>query len=430
MLTALNTADHFTLMMDHEIRKSGLSGNFCALIFELEAPLDSQALAEKASHFLRRFPEANVRLKQQGRRYFWQPNTGDSSILFTHHAPHQSQAHACIESIINTPAEAFDVAPITFHLINTPESAFFLLRWFHPICDAKGAELIVHYLLNDDEPPLAKAKSPFEQLTQKWGLWKKATMMFQAKKHIDQLDQTSSSLPKLNPVEADLLKFKLLKLNTETSKSIIKRAMKEAGMTSTALYFIGCLMRALEKTGCDEKAGFCVPYAMNMRKRKALWPLFGNQVSFLFAQASIDEVRDRKKLFTSLRTQHKTTIKSALDQALVPLMWAGSWLPLEKYGAIIRNTPQGEERSSFWFSYTGEPDPKITEIAGSAVKSMFQISQVTAAPSLGMLVSQYNGEITLSFNYISSQIESSWLKQVMQNISSELQGNDNTEPQS
>ena len=193
-------------------------------------------------------------------------------------------------------------------------------------------------------------------------------------------------------------------------------------MMGTALYFIGCLMRALEKNGCTEKEGFCVPYAMNIRKRKAMFPLLGNQVTFLFSQAKLEQVRDRKRLFATLKEQHKSVIRSGLDHALIPLMEAGSWLPLEKFGRIIRNTPKGEERSSFWFSYTGEPDPKVEEIGGAKVISMFQLSQVTAPPSLGMLVSQYNGSITLSFNYVSSQIDQQWLNALTKIMSDELAG--------
>ncbi len=419
MRTALNTADHFTLMIDYEIRKSGLSGNFCALVFELDQKLDPESLAIQSEGFLERFPEANVRLKQQGRRYFWQPYTQGASIFFTHQAKHQDSAHRIIQSIMNTKVSTYDAVPVTFHLINLPTGSFFLLRWFHPICDAKGAELIVHYFLHDNETP-PKAQSPFTQLTNKWGFWKKLGMMYKAKKHIGQLDQTSSSLPNIQETPADKLDYTLLKINVETSKIIMKHAMKEVGMTGTSLYFIGCLMRALAKIGCQENEGFCVPYAMNMRKRKALSPIFGNQVSFLFAQATMEQVQDRKKLFKSLREQHKTTIRTGLDQALVPLMWAGSWLPLEKYGAIIRNTPQGRERSSFWFSYTGEPDPQVTEVANARVKTMFQLSQVTSPPSLGVLVSQYSGEITLSFNYIASQIQHEWLDKFMQQLTKEL----------
>jgi len=312
MLTALNTADHFTLMMDHEIRKSGLSGNFCALVFELDQYIEVESLAKKAESFLQRFPEANVRLTQQGRRYFWQPYTQGASIFFAHQANDQESAHQIIQSIMNIEVTTHDAAPVTFHLINMPTGAFFLLRWFHPICDAKGAELIVHYFLHDNEMP-PQAQSPFTQLINKWGFWKKIGMMYKAKKYIGQLEQVSSSLPKIQEASADKLDYQLLNFDADTSKSIMRNAMKEAGMTGTSLYFIGCLMRALKKVGCQENKGFCVPYAMNMRKRKALAPLFGNQVSFLFAQATMEQVQERKQLFKSMREQYKTTIRKGIQ---------------------------------------------------------------------------------------------------------------------
>ena len=417
----LNTADHFTLMMDHEIRHSGLAGNFCALVFELEGSPDAEALRSRANQFITRFPEINVRLKQQGRRFVWIENPeAKPSIFFKHMVNSKTTAHEVIEEIINTQSSAYEASPVEFHLIDIPDGALFMLRWFHPICDAKGAELIIHHLLSDE--PVEEGEDAFRLLTSKWGWWKKIGMMFKAKRHIDTMDKISSSLPKIHDAPADRLKFHFVQFDSDTSKKIMAKSMKEAGMMGTALYFIGCLMRAMEKAGCHEQEGFCVPYAMNMRKRKALFPLLGNQVSFLFAQATMEQVRDRKQLFTSLREQHKETVRSGLDHALIPLMEAGSWLPLEKFGNIIRNTPKGQERSSFWFSYTGEPDPKVTEIGDAKVVSMFQPSQVTAPPSLGMLVSQYNGAITLSFNYVSSQIDKQWLDSLTEMMASELEG--------
>jgi len=421
MQRALNTADHFTLMMDHEIRQSGLAGNFCALVFELACIPDIEKLSRRAIEFIDRFPEANVRLKQRGRRYFWETNSDKQpTIFFRHAAGCKDNAFEVIGEIINSETAVEVAAPVEFHLVNMPEGAYFLLRWFHPICDAKGAELIVHHLLSDED--VSEGEDAFAQLTAKWGFWKKIGMMYRAKRHIGTLDKLSSSLPKRTTAATDSLKFHVVRFDADTSKQIMARSMKEAGMMGTALYFIGCLMRSLEKAGCDEQQGFCVPYAMNMRKRKARFPLLGNQVSFLFAQASMEQVRDRHRLFSTLREQYKATVRSGLDHALVPLMEAGSWLPLEKYGRIIRNTHREQERSSFWFSYTGESDPKVTEIAGAAVVSMFQLSQVTAPPSLGMLVSQYNGEITLSFNYVASQIDRKWLKSLTAIMHEELAG--------
>jgi len=420
MLRPLNTADHFTLMMDYEIRQSGLAGNFCAVVFEMEAALDEHSLATKAAYFIERFPEANVRLVQQGRHYFWQACEQNKPIFFAHQVDDNDAGFKHIQTIINTQSSIHDTAPIEFHLINMPNSAYFLLRWFHPMCDAKGAELILHQLLTGENVSADSSDNPFAQLTQKWGLWEKIKMMYRSKKHVEQLGKTASSLPSLKPVVADELNVQLLRFDEDTSTQILKQSMKEAGMMGTSLYFIACLMRALVKTGCDEKEGFCVPYAMNMRKRKALFPLFGNQVSFLFAQASLEEVKNRPQLFTSLKAQYKETIRAGLPQALIPLMQAGSWLSLEKFGDIIRKTPSNEERSSFWFSYTGEPEPKVTHIEGVAVQGMFQVSQVTSAPALAMLVSQYNGKLTLSFNYVANQIDADWLKALLSHMQAEL----------
>ncbi len=418
-MQALNTADHFTLMMDHEIRRSGLAGNFCALVFELDGVPDAGMLARRAATFGARFPDVHVRLRQKGRRYFWEEQPAGCDIFFRHAAADSEQAHACILDIINTATPASEVAPIEFHLVEMPDSALFLLRWFHPICDAKGAELIVHHLLNDAEMP--DGGDAFVHFAAKWRWWQKLGMMFKAKRHIDALDRLSSALPPDSGAASDRLDYRIVRFDADASKRVMQQAMKAAGMTGTALYFIGCLMRAMVHAGCDARDGFCVPYAMNMRRRKALFPMLGNQVSFLFAQADMAQVGDRAALFTALREQHKATVRHGLDYALVPLMEAGSWLSLEQYGRIIRNSPKGNERSSFWFSYTGEPDPKPTEIAGTAITGMYQLSQVTAPPSLAMLVSQYNGEISLSFNYVASRIEPAWLDRLIAHMRAELQ---------
>jgi hypothetical protein len=416
----LNTADHMTLMFDHEIRRSGLAGNFCAIVYELEGSPDVARLAQRAERFVERFPETDVRLKQQGRRYYWEPNQQKAN-LFLHHSTNSREAGlSVIEEILNRAQEWEAAVPVTFHLVESPPCGFFLIRWFHPICDAKGAELIMHHFLNDEE--VQPGEDAFARLTSKWSIWKKLGLMFRAKRQIDRLDRLSSSLPTGYEARQGRLKFHTVSFDAETTKSIMMRSMKEAGMTATALYFIGCLMRALTHTGCLEKEGFCVPYALNVRKRKALFPLVGNQVTFLFAQASMEQVAERSVLFTTLREQYKQAVRDGLDHAMIPLMEAGSWLTLEKFGNIIRTGPKGGERSSFWFSYTGEPEPKLESVGGVPTTAMFQISQVTAPPSLAMLVNQYNGILTFSFSYIDQGIDRQWLNALIVNLSAELQG--------
>jgi hypothetical protein len=163
-----------------------------------------------------------------------------------------------------------------------------------------------------------------------------------------------------------------------------------------------------------------VPYAANLRRRKALSPMFGNQVSFLFAQAGRDTVRSRQQLFAHLREQNRAAIRQGLDHAMLPLMQAGSWLSLEKYGRIVRNSPNGRERSSFWFSYTGEMEPEPEAIAGCPVRGMYQVSQVSSPPGLGLLASIFQGRLVLSYNCINNQVQGDWLERLTQAMTAEL----------
>src|SRR5262249_11693569 len=139
------------------------------------------------------------------------------------------------------------------------------------------------------------------------------------------------------------LDFRVVRHDPVESAAILENAMKQSGMTGIALYFIGCLMRAIESAGGSHGEAYCVPYAVNLRKRRALHPIFGNQVTFLFAQAGRDVTADRARLFAALREQHKETVRGGLDHALIPLMQLGGWMELPDYGRRIRHTPYKTE---------------------------------------------------------------------------------------
>lgn len=330
-----------------------------------------------------------------------------------------------MEDILNPSVSPTEAAPIELHLIKNNSQSLMLLRWFHPVCDAKGAELALHHLLQETAVDGGDAGSAILQLMGRWSLWKKIQLAYQARKNIQYLDRLSSLLPPGKSCIPDRVNIRLLRFNPEESVTITKLARQQTGLAGTSLYFIGCMMRAVEQAGSNQLGNaYCVPYAMNLRKRKSLFPVFGNQVSFLFAQASQAIVNSRDKLFKHLLQQNKAAIKAGLDRAMLPLMQAGSWLPLDKYGKIVRHSPQGRERSSFWFSYTGSMDPEPQMILKCPVVGVSQFSQVTAPPSLGLLVNVFQGRVVLSFNYVANQFEPAWLDELLMRMKAELLGVD------
>jgi hypothetical protein len=423
----LNPADHFTLVLDHEIRKSGLAGNYCALVLELDGVPDHADITRRCRVFARRYPLAIARLSRQGRQYAW--ISGDEASLPFHVSRLDPFADAAaarqrLLEIINQGAPVSSSAPFELHLIEYAGNALLVLRWFHPAADAKGAELVLYHLFNDSPDTRQPQPLPVDRLQQS-GWWRKLRLARQAVRNIRALDSYSSVLPQETSPEPRQAVHrpvvKLVRYDSEQTLRIMAHARHHVGMMGTTLYLIGCMMRALESTGATQSGdAYCVPYAVNLRRRKALTPLFGNQVSFLFAQAGRDIVRSRQQLFAHLRDQHRATIQQGLDYAMLPLMQAGSWLSLDRYGRIIRESPNGRERSSFWFSFTGDMEPEATTIGGCAVQGFYQLSQVTTPPGLGLLASSFQGRLVLSFNSNNSQLQGDWLERLTQAMTAEL----------
>jgi len=419
--------------MDHEIRRSGLAGNYCALVVELDGVADVAEIERRCADFAARFPLATARLSRQGRQYGWVIGSNDTlplrHIRLEAGADPVADERRALSRIINQTAPVAESPPFEVHLLESAGRSIVVLRWFHPAVDAKGAELVLHQLFGDAETPSpmpgSVAPAPLAHLLQQWGLWQKFRLGRKAVANIRALDRYSSVLPPTAPEPADQIDFKRVCFGPEQSAQILALARQQCGMTGTTLYMIGCMMRAMEATGADAGSAmdgdaYCVPYAVNLRRSRALLPLFSNQVSFLFAQAGRERLRPRRVLFEWLREQHRDAVRQGLDRAMLPLLQAGNWLSLAKYARIVRNSPSGRERSSFWFSHTGEMEPQLQSIAGCRVKGVYQFSQLTSPPGLGLLVSSFQGRLTLSFNFVGNQFEPGWIDRLAASMTDQL----------
>ena len=419
----INPADHFTLVMHREIRAAGLAGNLCAIALELDGVPPRATVAARCRQFNERFPQATARLRQHGRRFHWEPRAG-GEIPFhpiAWNVDEPGARDAILAEVLNRQHPEHDIPPIELFLLEGDGRSVLVLRWFHPAFDAKGAELVLYHLFGDAPPADATAEPVLENLIARWSLWDKIKLGFKAKRMVEGLDRHVSTLPSAATHDTAGFRFNLLTLDRDDSSKVLANARRDVGLMGTTLYFIGCMMRALTTLGCAvEGDAFCVPYAMNLRRRRAVLPVFGNQVSFLFAQAPTDLLADRAALFRHLLDQSKHAVRDGLDRAMLPLLQAGSWLPLEKLGRIVRYNAQGRERSSFWFSFTGEMEPPLSAVEGCTVTGIGQFTPVTAPPSLGLLVSQTSGRLTLCFNFIPEHFDADWLDRLRAALLTEL----------
>lgn len=431
ILQKLNPADCFTLAMDEEIRQEGMPGSLCGFVLELSDTPDIQKLSERIEEFITKFPITTASLQQRGKQFYWCKRETSYQTFFHHQCPEQENTESfqsnIINSIFNKIEQRETTAPIEFHLITGNSKNTFLLRWIHPFCDARGADLILKYLATESkfdrqlfDQPKTEALVNVQLSKYKW--WQKISLFIKGKRYIEQLDKYQSIIHAPNEKSPDKLHTVVFRLSKEQTQTISTLSRKHVGLTGTSLYYIGCFMRALHKMEPDAAGdAYCAPYAFNLRKQKALSPLLGNHVSALFAQAPKTLLHDREQLFSHLKQQNINVIRQQLDYAFLPIMWAASWLSLKKHGEHLRKSYQSKsERSSFWFSDIGKTDLSELTFFNTEIIQISHYCQVTSPPGLALLSCQFNKELTLSYNYIEPLFNKEWIEKLHSLMLNEL----------
>lgn len=431
IIQILNPSDSFTLAMDELIRQEHMPGSLCGFAFELSSAPDVAAIELRINEFGEHFPLVFASLQQRGKRYFWCQRKHRQPLFHRHSAANTSNEadfhKQTVLDLLNHQQDRESIAPLEFHLIQSARQNTFLLRWIHPICDAKGADLILKYLCTDDPEQRQRFDLPrLEPLVNtqlaKYKWWQKIGLFIKAKRYIGQMDRLQSIIHADTSKNPERLNYQTYTLNLEHTKSINQRCLQQVGLTGTSLYYIGCFMRALHRMNPEQPGdAYCTPYAFNLRKNKALSPLLGNHVAPLFAQAPKSVLNDRAALFQHLKQQKIHAIKEKLDYAFLPLMWAASWLSLEKHGEQLRKSMHTKtERNSFWFSDIGHVDLSNASFFNTEITKIYHLCQISSPPALAFLSCQFNQQLTLSYNFIEPLFTEEQIETLHNNVLEEL----------
>ena len=432
IIERINPADSFTLAMDQEIRNDGLPGSYGCFALEFISSPNIPVLQSRIKELSERFPIILSSLQQHGKHFFWCKREKAPELFFQHHCPSNQEEDAFhknqIDSLINYRKNREHISPMEFHFITGPQKHTLLIRWIHPFCDARGTELILKFLCADDINLRMKFGTPETKplvniQLEKYRWWQKINLFFKGKNFIKKLDALPSIQPLTNTKGPKKLNFLIQRLTESESQQVIQLARKHVGITGISLYYIGCLMRALDTFYTTHQGeAYCVPYAFNLRKQRAVTPMTGNHICALFAQAPRNILDNREELFNYLKKQNHDVIRNQQDYAFLPLMWAGSWLSLNDYGKVLRLTDSGSERSSFWFSDIGQLNFPNNKFIDSEIKSIFHMCQVTTPPGLAFLSCIYKDRLTFSYSFIEPLTNCEQIKMLQDIVRLELLG--------
>ena len=415
-----NPADYFTFVLDQEIRNDGMPGGYCGFALELAEQPDLERLQERLDLLVQRFPIASARITRQGKRYAWTP-TEQRIELERHHCrqgEHREQEpRRILLDIFNRP----NTSPLTVHWIAGEIGGTLLLNWNHPLLDARGAKILLDFLAADNPEKFKETPPLIEAKLAQWSFWKKFRLFLKAKRHNSIANSVDSCLPTQVEQGPQVLRLKVRRFSEEESRRIAVLAQEHTGLAGRTLYYLGCFIRAMEQAGPPAaKAGYCIPYAFNLRRQNAPTPVFSNHVGCLFARATRKQAQDRKGLFKHLLTQYQQTIREELDLAYLPLMWLGQWLSPAKYAGLLRKQHSGGELSTLWFSDIGDLSWGEKGFLGVPVIGMSHLCWMTLPPGLALLAGQLDSRLTLSYSYLHPAIDEDWLDNVIKHMDAEL----------
>jgi len=415
-----NPADYFTYVLDQEIRSAGLPGGYCGFALELASEPDLERLQQRLDWLVERFPRATARIEQPGKRYAWIP-TGRRIVLERHQSPDGKDTQRILIDIFNRP----ESLPLTLHWIAGGSGGTLLLVWNHPLLDARGAKILLDFLGSDRPENFKESPSLIEAKLAQWSFWKKCRLFLKAKRHNDESNRLDSCLPTTVEQGPQVFRLKQRRYSAEESQQIARLALQYTGLAGRTLYYLGCFIRAMEQVGPPAaKAGYCIPYAFNLRRQNAPTPVFGNHVGCLFARATRAQAQQRTRLFEHLLAQHKQVVREELDFAYLPLMWLGQWLSPARYAQFLRKQNSGGELSSLWFSDIGDLSWGTKGFLGVPVTGLSTMCWMTLPPGLALLVGQLDGRLSLSYSYLHPAVDEAWLEAVIARMDAELLATD------
>ncbi len=359
-MSRLGPVDHFLLMVDRAARREGLPGNLSSIALELEVPLDPARVGAALAPLLPRLPPLRSRLALTPilgwSRWKAVPGRRASDLVRVLDRP-VTDASAAAAAAINEPLDPALDPLLDLRLSPTPRGGTVaVLRWFHPLADARGADLLLGALdeIDAGRTPALAGPDPLARMARGefagWRGFRAARALLEGRNRPPPILLS----PAATPVRGyGLLPFSLEGREVAAAETSSRETFGGTGMNeSLLLASLRALHRFQVRRGAP-RGPYAIPVTANLRAAGAPGPVLGNFLAFFHLRVSAPEVEDPAVLARSIREQEIRALGAGADRAMQALLRAGRWLPLRRYERE-RYRRDGAPRESVWFSNAGQ----------------------------------------------------------------------------
>ncbi|MCI0587540.1 MAG: hypothetical protein L0323_11930 [Planctomycetes bacterium] len=359
-MSRLGPVDRFLLMIDRAARRAGLAGNLSAIALELGIPLDPARVEAALAPLLPRLPPLRSRLALAPilgwSRWKSVPGRGAPDLVRVLEGS-GTDASAAAEAAINDPLDPARDPLLELRLSPSPRGGTVaVLRWFHPLADARGADRLLGAMdeIDAGRTPVLEGPDPLARVARgEFAGWRG----FRAARAL--LERRNGPPPVLlSPPATPVRGCALLPISLEGREAAAAEALSRGTFGGTGMneHLLLASLRALHRFQVRRGAPrgpYAIPVTANLRPAGAPGPVLGNFLSFFHLSASSAEVEDPAVLARSIREQELAALGAGADRAMHALLRAGRWLPLRRYERE-RFRRDGAPRESVWFSNVGE----------------------------------------------------------------------------
>ncbi len=392
---ALTPSDCFILALEKHNEASGVSGNICHYLMELDGSLQINSLRERLNRneLVGELALYYFSSKSNGRRPSWSRAEEVPEIDIQE-----------IRSDSKYPPEIFEKnrhysnAPLFQFVIvqRSKGSSALVMSWHHLLMDGHGAGLLLKHIA--EERPLKDGMLAAKDNRVKWSI-RELREAWKAKTFVD----TSSRNPLSGVFHENEKrkkfqgKIKVIEFSEEETKHIDQQAVKLGARFGRSPHYLAALgigVQKLLKSRGEEVQDFWVPVPQDHRKKGASGPIIGNHLSFLFYRLEAEKMNSLKDSVRSVNDQMIDQLRNQNPDNYKLLMSYMRHIPSSIYYHLIKG-PKGKSLSSFLFTVAADHPDALMTFENLKVKNALSFPPNTYPPGLTFALMRFQNRLQI-----------------------------------
>jgi hypothetical protein len=410
----LAPGDYFMLAQDLWMRRSGLQGNICCAILELDRGFDVERLRRR----LAESPLMNWLARARAIRPLpflppvWQTNSKPGQILFEHDDKDGKMETPWTPPEVVTrhqlraakdPGVAFDV------LRHADGTSHLFFSWNHTHLDAQGVDFILHHLNSNADTNGSSSVKDFINPNQLKGLpvskwWKAAGFAHTSMKWLDE----SGKEPLFTPAPPEPRSKgrknhqRRIRFTEEETARIAERCGKVAAGFRRSHFYLAASTQALHgiaRQRGEKDGAYLIPVPHDTRRYGAKGPIFSNHLSILFYRIEAQQAESIRDIIAELGKQMTNQIRDKFPEACMAALNMFKVIPPGFYVKHLGKPTRGKI-ASLSFSDSGEACPGMMDFCGARIMDVTHLIPCWRSPGVTVLFLQFANRLSILLSWV------------------------------